>query len=491
MKKSVRILIVFLFTVLLSACQASPKKEVVASRNDGSFDANAVRSAEESHALDETEAVSYFDTFLSTDGSVTFQMEVQNSISTPNMPVVEVIPHAISEEDAYNAALALCGSSAVFYEAEPTLNEMYSKSDVIAQIGRWSSFASTEGMKYLFPNGDKDVWESDAQTLREGMAYLTERYLNDNTFDYEHAPCQWIFKKSSYYVYGAEETEGLDTSRENDEISAWVANGDGRYAVVTVSRRNADDYKLNNIYYNATISGPLMVEYAILRSEKLRTEKPTENQIAAAVDKAQAIIDQMNLGTWKVVFSNLGTYQAGDSMEYLIHLTATPVFEGVSAIHCPQLNNLKSQAVFASNYYLTEAVFDFSADGTLMDFTLYSPVNVKQVVNKNVKTMTVDQIIGRAKEQLSLSDAYAYGAALENMDGEYSCTVNISQVEYGLARTKAPNTDDSYYYVPAVALRGNIEYCMQNAAVPFYYQDDVPLLMLNAIDGTVIPLGNE
>ena len=115
MKKSVRILIVFLFTVLLSACQASPKKEVVASRNDGSFDANAVRSAEESHALDETEAVSYFDTFLSTDGSVTFQMEVQNSISTPNMPVVEVIPHAISEEDAYNASLALCGSSDVFY----------------------------------------------------------------------------------------------------------------------------------------------------------------------------------------------------------------------------------------------------------------------------------------------------------------------------------------------------------------------------------------
>lgn len=147
-----------MFTILLSACQASPEKEAVTSRNDGSFDTNVVQSAEESHAPDETEALSVFDTFLSTDGSVTFQIEVQNSINTPNMPVVEVIPHVISEEDARNAALALCGSSTVFYEAEPTLNEMYSKNDVIAQIGRWSSFASVEGMKYLFPDGDEVSW---------------------------------------------------------------------------------------------------------------------------------------------------------------------------------------------------------------------------------------------------------------------------------------------------------------------------------------------
>lgn len=491
MKKNLWIFFFLLLTILLSACQASPEKEAVTSRNDGSFDTNVVQSAEESHAPDQTEALSVFDTFLSTDGSVTFQIEVQNSINTPNMPVVEVIPHVISEEDARNAALALCGSSAVFYEAEPALNEMYSKSDVVAQIGRWSSFASVEGMKYLFPDGDEVSWESDAQTLREGIAYLTNKYLNDDTPDYTHAPCQWSFKPSSHYLYGAEDSEGLDTSRDNDEISAWVSNGDGRYSVVTVSRRDKEDYKLNNIYYNATISGPLMVEYALYRAEKLRTEKPTENQIEDAVCKAQAIMDQMNLGAWKVVFSDIGTYHAGDVTEYLIHLTAVPVFEGVAAIHRPQLSNLKSETVYASNYYLTEATFDFSADGTLMNFILYSPVDVKQVVNENVKTMTADQIITRAKEHLSLSDAYEYGATLDHIEEEYNCTVNITQVEYGLTRTKAPNTDESYYYVPAVIFIGNIEYRMQDATDAFYYREDVPLLMLNAVDGSVIPLDNE
>lgn len=489
--KKTWIICILVFTVLLSACQASPEKNVVISQNDGSFDTDVVLPAEESHAPDATEALSYYDTFLSTDGSVKFQFEVHNSINTPNMPVVEVVPHVISEEDAYNAAVALCGSSAVFYEAEPTLNEMYSKSDVIAQINRWSPFASIDGMKYLFPNGDERNWESDAQTLRDGIVYLTSKYLDDNTLNYEHIPCQWTFKKSSHYLYGPEEAEKLDTSLDNDEISAWVSNGDGRYGVVTVSRRDKEDYKLNNIYYNATISGPLMVEYAILRSEKLRTEKPTEDQIEASVYKAQEIMDQMNLGSWKVTFSNVGTYYAGDVTEYLIHLTAVPVFEGVAAIERPQLDNLKSETVYASNYYLTEAIFDFSADGTLMNFILYSPVDVEQVLNENVKTMTSEQIFSRAKEHLSLSDAYEYGASLDRIDETYNCTVVITGVEYGLTRTKVPNTDESYYYVPAAIFRGNIEYRIQDTAESFYYQENVPLLMLNAVDGSVIPLANE
>lgn len=491
MKKNIWILTALLFAVFLSACQASPQKEAVVRRNDGAFDANAVQPAEECHAPEQTEALSVQDAFQSTDGSVTFQIAVQNSIHTPNMPVVEVVPHTLSEEEARNAALALCGTSAHFYEAEPILNERYSKDDILAQIDRWASLASVEGMQYLFPNGADFTWESDAQTLRESIAYLTSTYLNDDAPDYAHTPCQWTFKPSSHYLYGAEGMDGVDTSRDNEEISVWASNGEGRYSELTISRRDRKDYKLNNIYYNATISGPLMVEYALYRAEKLRTEHPNEAQIENAVCKAQAIMEQMDLGTWKVIFSDVEVNQAGEVTEYIIHLNAVPVFENVAAIHRPQLSNLKSQTVYASNYYLTEATFDFSADGTLMNFTLYSPVDVKQVLHENVKTMTSDQLFSRAKEHLALSDAYAYGASLERIGTGYDCTVTISQVEYGLTRTKVPNTDESYYYVPAAVFRGTVEYRMQDATDAFYYREDVPLLMLNAVDGSVIPLDNE
>lgn len=80
---------------------------------------------------------------------------------------------------------------------------------------------------------------------------------------------------------------------------------------------------------------------------------------------------------------------------------------------------------------------------------------------------------------------------MENIVTEYTCTVKISQVEYGLTRTKAPNTDESYYYVPASVFRGSVEYCIKDTGEVFYFQEDVPLLMLNAVDGSVIPLTNE
>ena len=246
--------------------------------------------------------------------------------------------------------------------------------EVIREIFRlciqgYGVYTSTEGMQYLFPGMDQGFWESNAQTLQESISYLTSEYLNESTQDYSHSPCQWTFHKSSHYLYGAETAASYDSSRDNDEISIWapIGNGeDGRYRIVTISRRDQKDYKLNNVSYMATNSGPLMIDYALYRAEKLRTDRPTEEQIEEAVHKAQTILEQIGLGTWKVAFSAVETSPTGNVVEYMIRLTAVPVFQGVAAIHRPQLGNLKSDTVYASNYYLTEATFGFSADGTLI-----------------------------------------------------------------------------------------------------------------------------
>lgn len=476
--------------LLLSACQKSPENEIVISRNNGAFDANVVQSAEESRALEATESLRYSDTFQSTDGSVTFHISVDNTINTPNMPVVEVTPHFLTEEDAQNAAIALCGSSAEFYEAEPVLNERYSKSDVISQINRWSPYTSVENIKELFPNGREETWESDAQTLREAIAYLTSEYMENDAPNYAHSPCQWTFYKDSHYVYG-EDAEQLDTSKDNDQICAFAANENGTYQIVTVARRNKSDYKLNNISYMATTAGVLDIDYALYRAENLRTDKPTEDQIRQAVDKAKTIMEQMNLGTWKIISPHIGKYEAGNYTEYMIHMTAVPVFEGVTVIDCPQLSNLKTDAIFASNYYLTKATFDFTPDGSLMKFNLYSPVDVKQVLNENVKTLTTDELFSRAKEQLSLSDVYAYKVDPSFTGEGNSCTVTITSVQYGLARTKVPNTDESYYYVPAAMFSGNIEHYSKDTGAIYNSSENAALLVLNAVDGSVIPIRNE
>lgn len=491
-KKWVSIVSFFLCLTILTACAANPEQEVVISKNDGSFDVNVIQTATQPADQIEitTQNVSFTDSFTSTDGSVYFSLIINEDIVSGAMPVVEVTPHFLTEEEAHNAAIALFGSSAVFYEAEPTLNERFTKQEVIAQINRWSPYTSTEGMKQLFPDGNDVYWEDNAQTIRDYITYLTNKYLDDDAPDYVRPQCQWKFYKSSHYMYGSDDEASYDTSQDNDEISAWIPNKDGYNDVFTVSRRNKDDFKINNISAHATTGGPLLLDDELYRREKLK-DKPTQEQITAAVDKAQNIMDQMRLGTWKAEFTHVSNFTRGDVTEYRIHVVALPVFQGVPSLRRPQLGNLKSTEVYASNYYLTEADFEFSADSTLMDFFLYSPLDVKQTVNDNVKVMAMEDIVNRAKEQLSLSDAYEYGAVLDNMGEDFYCTVSITQLEYGLTRTKAPNTDESYYYVPAAMFLGNVEYRYQNTGETFYFQEDVPLLMLNAVDGTVIPLENE
>ena len=103
--------------------------------------------------------------------------------------------------------------------------------------------------------------------------------------------------------------------------------------------------------------------------------------------------------------------------------------------------------------------------------------------------MGMDSLISRAQEQLALTDLRSYGLGdfVSIISEALSCNVNVSVMDYGVARVKIPEQDDSYYYVPAVTLRGCAEYIGQETG-KVYYQDtsEVTLITLNAVDGTII-----
>ena len=80
-----------------------------------------------------------------------------------------------------------------------------------------------------------------------------------------------------------------------------------------------------------------------------------------------------------------------------------------------------------------------------------------------------------------------------------TCKVDICQLEYGLIRVKVPNTDESYYYVPGMILYGTIDYWGEASGNILASSGDpilsnsriVPLVALNAVDGSFIELSNE
>ncbi len=488
-----------LMSTCLYGCQREPSEKSVTSKNDGSFDSSVIQPGPQDQMIGSTQAIIFEDEFSSTDGSVNFALSIQNQFTVNENPVVEVVPHYLTGEDAEKIAVALL-SDAEWYEQEPLLEPNYSKEQIQEKINRWSQYANSQAVSELCGTGHGDTVD------------IIKSFIETYTGLYESAPneksqalCQWNLKKDSYYYYSEESLTGQNLSSENDAIKAVAKLGNVEYTL-EIFTRNMSDYKINNIYLSLGEGiSPDFIDADIYRAMLCRTDKPTDEDIIAVEAKAQEILDSMDLGDWKVDASSVQTTYYGETPEYIINVSAVPVINGISAIRRPQFGNLKSDSSYASNYYLSDVNFQFSANGDLVSFSMYSPIDVKEVLNENVATTSLDELMELAKNHLMLSDYYEYGLsadALETMEETYGedfiCKINLCQMDYGMLRVKVPNTDESYYYVPGIVIAGTIDYVGKDTGNVYassgeaiYYDRIVPLVSLNAVDGSIIELSNE
>lgn len=485
------VLVVF----LLCGCQKSPENDSIISKNDGSFDINVLQTAtkpetQEDSMLAEnptsTEEANhshsnqYNEHFNSTDGTVEFTMNVSLETTDMPMPVVEVTPHYLTGEDAKRVAGVLFGD-ADFYEAEPMTDEVYSKSEIQEKINRLLNYKGSAGM---------DV---------ESFKVARDNFIKEYTLKMEsaptenpHTPCQWSFKKESCYFWSEAELANMDISQDNDELQARVKVNGIPY-LFTVSTRNKSDFKLNNIYVTIDDGvSPFAADLYIFQNQLCQTSKPDEQSLAKVKAKAVKMLQEMQLGDWRVDECYVEEVNSEEAPQYIIVVNAVPTFEQVPAIRRPQLENLKSKEVYASNYYLSNTQFKFNLSGDLISFEMYSPVDVQSVVNSNVQTLSFDDLMSRAKNYFSLSDYHEYDriGCLTSGIEDYECMVNISELEYGLTRVKVPNTDESYYYVPAMIFGGAIQFQGKETGEIYDIDPDstsgIPLVILNAIDGSII-----
>ena len=485
-KKALCLLLVFVI-VSLSACAQNPNGDIIKNKDDGAFDAHTAISASEHNAPDATQPVNHSEEFFSTDNTVKFILNINTTLSAADMPIVEVKTHNLTGEDVERIASVLFGKSE-FYYAEPMFAPIYSKAEIQEKISRWSGYTNQNAVNSLYGNH------------RDGTVELVQAFIEQYTKLYEKAPdenphsvCQWEFKKESYYYESADVADSLDTSNENDVIQATVKNGDIHY-LISAARRDGTDFKLNNIsVYLYDGLGPDAIDEMIFKAKICRVSEPSEEQINIVKEHAEDMLEQMNLGQWYVDECYLETIYYGDVAEYIIHVNAVPVLEGIPAIRREQLDNRKSEETYASNYYLTDVQFQFAPNGELVSFEMTSPIDIKDVVNDNVAVMSMDELLQTAKTYLVHSDYYAYQSAflVDSVKDEVGCTVDICGLEYNLTRVKVPNTDESYYYIPGITLKGTIEYYSKSSGDVYFKSEEAEiLLVLNGVDVTLINTTN-
>lgn len=484
MRKTTKIVIctvMFIFCTLLCACQKAPERDAVISKNDGSFDAALVQPAADATQWKD-DVINYDRLFYSTDGSVEFKLSINKSIQSEKTPVIEVVPHYLSSEDAKNIAHALFGNQNI-YEARSAVVPNYSKDEILAKINRWSQFTSEERLAELVGEQNVFPWKID----------IIKTFVTNYTEMYESAPktstlkqCDWTFKKDSYYWATPEDLSSRDLSNDNDTIACEIKAGEIGY-FFDVSTRNKKDFKLNNVsvYLYDGVS-PDMIDETIFRAQLCRTEVPTDAQIDNVKDKAHRMLTEIKLGEWHIDECYVETRYIDDTPEYSIHVSAVPCFSDVVALRHPQLSNLKSTEVYASNYYLTDAQFEFSANGDIVSFYLFSPVDIKETISPNANVMNLDSLVEIAINHLTNSDASHYGVLYDKPPEEITCVVNITDCEYGLTRVKVPNSDESYYYVPGIMFKGQIQHIGKESGTLYFEKDNMPIVTLNGIDGTIV-----
>lgn len=481
MKKAFLISII-LGTLLLSGCQAAPDGQNVVNKQD------KITTLFETQPAGETVSthVQYSNDFMSTDDSVQFHLSIDQGFETDRMPVVEVVPRSITSEDAERVAKALLGDVA-FYEREPSSNPRYSRSQYQEMISRLVPYSNLEAMTNLV---GADNAESMLESFKQGINSLTEA-METAPEENPHIPCDWTLKKERIYN-NSDEDIGNRTLGEDDDWLVATAEKDGMGYTYMVISRNQPDYKLNR--FNLQLGGASVytsLDRQIYWSKLCRTSEPTQQELQAIQKKVMALLVKLDLGQWRIADTQVVVYGTDEAPEYLVYVYATPILNGVPAVY-GQENTQKSND-YSGAYAMTQATFLMSPNGDLLDMELDSPLEVKSLINENVAKLSLSQLIERAKNHLTLSDAGNFGLPADQVaiyeqhfEEEILCHVTIAQAEYGLARIMAENTTDCYYYVPALMLRGNIEYRGETTGEMYFNIADNHILCINAVDGSII-----
>ncbi len=485
MKKSGKIkhclLASVLFVLSLTACAANPNKRIVTGKSDGVFEANMTVPA--TAPLDAQ--IRHSETFTSTDGTAEYVMDLDQKITSQPLPIVEVVPHFFTGEEVKQICDILLGSTE-FREQVHEKDPRYSKSELQKKLSWMSEIANSDAMGKLISKEDDSGYDyaEEMDILKRHMQYFTVM-LESAPEGNPREVCDWTYKDAGLYV---------SPSYGDQFIQATTVLGDTEYCVSSV-KRDKQDYKNSRLYVELGNSRDYLYKQ-YLRSKLLRTDKPTREQIDALAQKAQSLLDQMDVGQWQVADVRLEEDAFRDSTEYTVTITALPVLNGISALFDQPIEDLLSKDTNASNYLRTVTTISFSANGDLIYFDMCAPVDVTTVVNEGAATLPMEELLDKAKDHLSLSgvaETSAYYILSLYYDNPVSCKVTLDKVDYGLLRVRKANQDYTYYYIPALAVYGKTGYYDQGTdkeVDPIYIHRDPDksycLFWINAVDGSIV-----
>lgn len=424
--------------LLLSGCAENPSEDIVVNKNEGVLEQAILEQASEEQNADIPDT--YADSFQSSTGNIIVQVDADILKQDTELPVLRVLPHEISSEDLQRWAEVLFEGNTA-YDGR----EVATKSDIEQNI-----LELRESMN----NGDLREEASSEKEYEEYLDYY-EDLIADLQKEYETAPesyepqeTDWTFHSWDYY-------EQVDEDLKKTLYFIAKTKLNGYTATIKAANRNENDYLLHTLRF-------LYEEEGEMEEIPYRSISVEEAQM-----QAEQIIEQIQPGEWELArcsddsSENVSLYQ----LEYV------PKYEGVPMAEDGYID-IRSEDLYAANLYYTVLRISIM-NGIVQSAELLSPMDVEEVVNENVKTLSFEEIYDSFKNYAQASFSQETLEEMGVVGG-----VTIDQIEQKLFRIKEKNSEDSFLIVPVWVFSQTIS--------DGENQTKINWGIVNAVDGSMI-----
>ena len=451
-----RISLIFLSLALLIGCKKSPESDIITNKNEDKLEKAIVKEANDQEQDDDVQHKK--DEFKVSTGDLQVVVDAQVNAIKGSMPIVRTIPREITSEDVKTWVEILFGGQKAYDPATPK-----SKGELEKEILLWKQKINSKDLEEEY--GDE---VADAKELYEEMICNLEKLYEDAPEESAEKETDYIFHPYEYYL-SAEgiSSEGDRNAKDMKFFAETKYDKNGVKWKILATNRDEEDYDMHAIdFCDDSIDG----ENAILKYDCSDEE---------ALNLAEETRIRLGLNDWEVY--DIQELKGDSSCQHVFYYTRyykqVPTLTGYGI-------DLQSEDLYAANLYYESLSIEVT-NGKVTAVSWYSPMDIVEVENDNVKMLSFDEVYECFKSQMQ--SQYSKNTYLENgwfeEGDEYfenaEMSIRINQIEQGMFRIKIKDNSEEYRMVPAWVFKGST-FCDGDFLTEESY------VVINAIDGSVI-----
>ena len=413
------------------------------------------------------DVVTSITTFDNQEQSVNFIFNLQEPAQAPSMPIVEVEPHFLTEQEVQQIAKPFYGDVPI-YDIGVQGERRYSRWEIQGKINLLSKYLTKESLEDIHLPQDNGA--DPALIPRELEAY--EKMLVGAPEQVPHPIWDGTMENSPW----------LDEKHKVLNLFGYI---DFVPYNLTVSQDSYRGQTWNQLGIRVSDGGGWETARYLTESLLHYGKKPNKDQARKYAAEALTDLNQVSCGDWyldQVQIMDMGNDQGWVEVR----------FTGAIQGH-PMLGQQQSQYFLDANLpgqldvSLPYAVASYMEDQTLIELAMGNFLKEIRVEDPAPKLLSVEKLMEAAQSQLEQYDVSVLmplQLRSQELDPEeLRLQVYMTGIRYGMGIQK---DGERYYAVPAAQFLGTVR-CYQNGVLLGNSSESGDfLLTLNAVDGSVI-----